>query len=76
MLESIAENVPEITGPGETARHTSVFVSPGIRWAHNCRSGLQVVPGLAYSRGLGQAGDDSRVLVYLSFEHAFKRRPQ
>jgi hypothetical protein len=74
MLESIAEDVPEIIGPGLTARRTSVFVSPGIRWAHNFRSGLQVVPGLAYARGLGQAGDDSRVLVYLSFEHAFKRR--
>jgi hypothetical protein len=74
MMESIAEDSPEVSGPGQTVRQTSVFVSPGIRWAHNFQSGLQIVPGLAYTRGLGAASDDSRLLLYLSFEHPYKRR--
>lgn len=76
LLESIAEDSPEVSGPGQTLRRTSVFVSPGIRWAYNFRSGLQIVPGLGYTRGLGAASDESRMLLYLSFEHSFKRRAQ
>ena len=74
LLESIVQNSPEISGPGRTVRQTSVLVSPGIRWAHNFRSGLQIVPGLAYTRGLGAASDQSRFLVYFSLEHPFKRQ--
>jgi hypothetical protein len=76
MLESIVEDSPEISAPGRTVRQTSVFVSPGVRWAHNFQSGLQIVPGLAYARGLGTASNESRLLLYLSFEHPFKRRTQ
>lgn len=73
MLESVVEVRPEITGPGTTSHETLVFVGPGIRWAHNFASGLQIVPGLAYARGLGDASRESRLLVYLSLEHSFKR---
>jgi hypothetical protein len=76
MLESIVEDSPEITAPGRTVRRTSVFLSPGVRWAHNLSSGLQIVPGLAYARGLGTASHESSLLLYLSFEHPFKRRAQ
>jgi hypothetical protein len=42
-----------------------VVVNPGIRWAHNFTSGLQIVPGLAFP-------DGKAVFFYLSFEHRFK----
>jgi len=40
-------------------------VNPGIRWAHNFTSGLQIVPGVAFP-------DGKSAFVYLSFEHRFK----
>lgn len=73
MVESVAQGDAEIIGPGLTRRGTSVLVSPGIRWAHNFRSGLQIVPGVAYTLGLGNASDRSALLLYLSFEHPFKK---
>lgn len=42
-----------------------IVLSPGIRWAHDRPSGLQIVPGVAYVRG---ADDADSVLLYLSFE--------
>jgi hypothetical protein len=40
-------------------------VSPGVRWAYNFRSGLQIVPGAAFP-------DGKSALLYLSFEHRFR----
>jgi hypothetical protein len=40
-------------------------VNPGIRWAHNFASGLQIVPGIAFP-------DGESAFFYLSFEHRFK----
>jgi len=40
-------------------------VNPGIRWAHNFPSGLQIVPGVAFP-------DGKSAFLYLSFEHRFK----
>jgi hypothetical protein len=73
MLESLVVDGAEVTGPGETQRSTALLISPGVRWAHNFSSGLQVVPGIAYTFGLGDARDQSGLVAYLSFEHSFKR---
>jgi hypothetical protein len=51
----------------------SVFLNPGIRWAHDFSSGLQIVPGLAYTIGLGPSSGEDGLFLYLSFEHPFKR---
>lgn len=49
---------------------STLLVSPGVRWAWDFRSGLQVVPGIAVPIG----SDHSRSLyLYLSFEHPFTR---
>jgi hypothetical protein len=50
----------------------SIFiVSPGVRWAWDFKSGLQIVPGIAAPIG----NDHSRALfLYLSFEHPFAGR--
>ncbi len=73
LIETVIENGAQVTGAGRTSRSTTVVVNPGLRWAHNLSSGLQIVPGISYSIGLGGASDQSAVLLYLSFEHPFKR---
>lgn len=73
MLESLVIAGAEVTAPGETQRATAFLLSPGVRWAHNFSSGLQIVPGAAYSFGLGDAKDQSGLIIYLSFEHSFRK---
>jgi len=45
------------------------FINPGIRYAFNFKSGLQIVPGLSFPIGLGQSNREYGVFLYLSFEH-------
>jgi hypothetical protein len=56
----------------------TLTVSPGLRYAFNFASGLQIVPGIAVPvtmRGaLGSIDADTGVFLYLSFEHPFGRR--
>jgi hypothetical protein len=49
------------------------FLNPGMRYAINTKGGLQIVPGVAYTIGLGPHRGENRVFLYLSFEHAFRR---
>ncbi len=56
----------EVVWTDQTARAHDVVVNPGIRWAHNVASGLQIVPGLAFPQGRA-------AFLYLSFEHRFRR---
>ena len=57
--------------PAGAAREESVFLNPGVRWAHDFAGGLQVVPGVAYTIGLGPSAGDDGLFLYLSFEHPF-----
>ncbi len=49
-----------------------VLLNPGVRWAFDFDSGLQIVPGLAYTIALG-GGEPDALFIYLSFEHPFRR---
>ncbi len=50
-----------------------LLFNPGIRWAHDFASGLQIVPGIAYTFAVrGDAAD--ALFLYVSFEHPFGRR--
>lgn len=51
----------------------TAFLNPGVRWAHDFASGLQIVPGVAYTIGLGPSSGEDGFFLYLSFEHPFKR---
>jgi outer membrane putative beta-barrel porin/alpha-amylase len=62
-----------VAGEGRTAPDDSFFVNPGIRWAYNFPSGLQIVPGIAVPIGLGPSAGERSIFLYLSFEHPFKR---
>ncbi len=72
MLETVWSRSQAVTGQGATGRSDAWFVSPGVRWAVNFTSGLQIVPGVAYSIGLGPSGGEDYLFLYLSFEHPFK----
>ena len=48
-----------------------VLLNPGVRWAFDFESGLQIVPGLAYTLALG-GGEPDALFIYLSFEHPFR----
>ena len=47
----------------------AAVVSPGIRWAYDFKSGLQIVPGVAVP--VDTKSHDKAVLLYLSFEHPY-----
>ena len=72
MLEYVHTGAQAVAGPNQTERMTSTYLSPGIRWAYNVPSGLQIVPGLAFPIGVGASKGEKAVFLYLSFEHPFK----
>jgi len=73
MLETVWESREAVSASGATATEDSLFVSPGIRWAHNLPSGLQIVPGVAVPIGIGPSSGERALFLYLSFEHPFKK---
>lgn len=73
MLECVYTNTEVITGPGRTERQGAAFINPGIRWAHNFASGLQIVPGIAVPIGVGASRGEKAIFLYLSFEHPFTK---
>jgi hypothetical protein len=64
----VLEGVWLTDGTDETA-----LLNPGLRWAFDFASGLQIVPGVAYTIGVGPSGGDEELFLYLSFEHPFRR---
>ena len=62
----------EAAWTGQPAGGASLVVNPGIRWAHNFTSGLQIVPGLAVPIGVGPSAGARAAFFYLSFEHRFR----
>jgi len=47
----------------------ALIVSPGVRWAYDFPSKLQIVPGVAFP--INTRSHDRSVFLYLSFEHPF-----
>jgi hypothetical protein len=73
MLEYVYYGLDRVTGPGQTRREGTAFLNPGIRWAYNFPSGLQIVPGLAFPIGVGPSKGQNGIYLYLSFEHPFTK---
>jgi hypothetical protein len=48
LIETLFESFEPVVGPDQTERVNEFIVSPGIRWAHNFKNGLQIVPGIAF----------------------------
>jgi len=73
MLETLWTGYEDVVGPGQTQRSHSLLVSPGVRWAYNFKSGLQIVPGVAVPMGVGPSSGERGLILYLSFEHPWRR---
>lgn len=73
LVEALWLSTEFVVGDRQTGRQESGFLSPGVRAAFDLRGGLQIVPGVAYTIGLGPAPDGDSLFVYLSFEHSFIR---
>lgn len=73
MLEYVHARNQAVAGPNQTETQTATYLSPGIRWAHNFASGLQIVPGLAVPIGVGASRGEKAIFLYLSFEHPFTK---
>jgi hypothetical protein len=68
FLESVWIRAQSVAGSGRTSRNDTFLVNPGIRWAYNYPSGLQIVPGIAFPIGVGPSRGQKNVFLYLSFE--------
>jgi hypothetical protein len=73
MLECVHTRTQVVIGPDQTQTQTATYLSPGIRWAYNFPSGLQIVPGIAVPIGVGASRGEKAVFLYLSFEHPFTK---
>lgn len=69
MLEAAGITGQEVTGEDVTSTRSAFFLNPGMRFAINCASGLQIVPGISFPIGIGPSSGEYGVLTYLSFEH-------
>ena len=69
LVEVVWSQAESVAGAGRTQASRSLFVSPGIRWAWNFPTGLQIVPGIAVPIGVGPSRGDRALFLYLSFEH-------
>jgi hypothetical protein len=73
MLEIAYTSGESVRGPSLKDPSNNFYVSPGIRWAYNFPSGLQIVPGIAFPIGTGPSKRERAVFFYLSFEHPFRK---
>lgn len=69
MLEAAGTTTETAPLNGVKANASTFFLNPGVRFALNFKSGLQVVPGLSFPIGLGSSEGEYGAIVYLSFEH-------
>jgi hypothetical protein len=77
MLETVWVSTESVVAKDKTARDNAVLMSPGVRWAYNFKSGMQIVPGVAFPVGVGASAGDWSVLLYFSIEHPYRKlRPK
>jgi hypothetical protein len=76
MLETVFAQSQTVVAGNHTAWTSSLFLSPGIRWAHNFKNGLQIVPGFGIPLGAGPSASEKAIFLYLSFEHPFRKIPE
>ena len=76
MLETVFARSQTVVSSNHTEWTSSLFLSPGIRWAYNFKNGLQIVPGIGVPLGVGPSAGERAIFLYLSFEHPFRKIPK
>jgi hypothetical protein len=71
MFESAYVSAETVKRLGLKERENAFLINPGVRFAINFKSGLQIVPGVAVPIGVGSSRGTRGVFFYLSFEHPF-----
>ncbi|HBG07449.1 MAG: hypothetical protein A2075_07475 [Geobacteraceae bacterium GWC2_58_44] len=69
MLETAGTSTETAGINGLSTTESTFFINPGVRFAVNFNSGLQVVPGFSIPIGIGPSEGEYGGLLYLSFEH-------
>jgi hypothetical protein len=69
MLEMAGNTTRTKPVSNRVITENSLYINPGCRFAINFRSGLQIVPGLAFPIGVGEGSGNNGIFLYLSFEH-------
>ncbi|HZW35824.1 MAG TPA: transporter [Candidatus Deferrimicrobiaceae bacterium] len=69
LLEAAGTSSESVEGIGQTSRLHAFFINPGVRFAMNFESGLQIVPGISVPIGVGPSGGEYGAFLYLSLEH-------
>lgn len=72
MLEAVGASSQVVQTDGSRSKDRSFFLNPGMRFAHDFSSGLQIVSGVSVPIGVGPSSGQSGLFLYLSFEHPFK----
>jgi len=73
VLETVFYSNEAVVAPGRTIRENSVFLNPGVRWAYNLKSGMQIVPGISVPVGIGPSSGERGIFFYFSIEHPYRR---
>ena len=72
LLEWVWLDAELVEAGGSTRRSQAMLLNPGVRVGFDFANGLQIVPGVAYTVGIGPSDDaDNALFLYLSFEHGF-----
>jgi len=69
MLEAAGTSGESVQPNGSRQQVNTFFINPGVRFAINFTSGLQIVPGISMPIGVGSSAGEIGGLAYLSFEH-------
>jgi hypothetical protein len=72
LLETVVSRSQTVTAPSRTEWNTTVLLNPGIRWAHNFKNGLQIVPGVSVPLGVGPSSGERGIFLYFSLEHPYR----
>jgi hypothetical protein len=73
MLETVWVSPESVVAKDKTRRAQDLLLSPGVRWAYNFKSGVQIVPGVAFPTGVGPSSGDWGILLYFSIEHPYRK---
>jgi hypothetical protein len=73
LVETVWNSTQLVVTRNRTVTNYSWLINPGVRWAYNFKSGLQIVPGVSVPLGVGPSNGQRGIFLYLSFEHPFKK---
>jgi hypothetical protein len=69
MFETVGYTTIKKVTNSDKQISNSLLINPGFRYAINCKSGLQIVPGIATPIGFILSNKEFDIFAYLSFEH-------